>query len=525
MLGWMVYVLLVSALLAGAAYVGERASRARKAPTRWLWGLCISASLIAPTAISTLAVQLPDLSSRWGHGATSRMVPLRQITAGARAPSAWLIAGAGKMSATPGLDSLIIGAWTLTSLALMLAVAVHSVRLLSRKRHWEIARVSGAEVFVAEDVGPAVVGLLGPRIVVPRWLLAASPAEQDLVIAHEQSHLDANDAQVLAGAVLMICAMPWNVAMWWALRRLRHAIEIDCDARVLRRGHAVSSYGAALLMVGARQSSHFAVVAGMSESKSFLEQRIEAMISKRSKYAWASAAALACLGSVLVASAAEVSPPAVGAPEAGHKQIAVDPKILQQYVGAYKADSDAVFKVTLSGDQLNAKLATQPSFPIFPESETQFFYKVVDAQLTFVKNAQGQTTTVILHQNGLTIPMARISDAAATEISQRLLQKVKDQTATPGTQAALRHYIDGLISGHPDYATMSPQLAELTRQQLDRAHTMMVGLGPVKSFKFLGVNPNGGDVYDVQQAGGVTHWTIATDADGKIIGCGVTAGP
>jgi Zn-dependent protease with chaperone function len=482
MLGWMVYVLLVSALLAGAAYVGERASLARKAPIRWLWGLCISASLIAPTAISTLAVQLPDLSALFGHDATSRMVPLRQITAGARAPSAWLIASAGKVSAAPGLDRLIVGAWALTSLALILAVAVHSVRLLARKRHWEVARVSGAEVFVAEDIGPAVVGLLGPRIVVPRWLLAASAEEQALVIAHEQSHLEANDAQVLAAAVLTLCVMPWNLPMWWALRRLRRAIEIDCDARVLRRGHGVASYGAALIMVGARQSPHFAVVAGMSESKSFLEKRIETMISKRSKYAWASAAALACLGSVLVASAAEVAPPTPAAPEAGHKEIAVDAKILQQYVGAYKANSDAVLKVTLAGDQLSAKLATQPAFPIFPTSETEFFYKVVDAQLTFLRDAQGRTTSVVLHQNGLTIPMARISDAAAAQIGQRLEQKVKNQTPTPGVQAALSHYIDGLISGHPDYATMSPQLAESTRQQLERAHALMVQLGPVKSF-------------------------------------------
>jgi hypothetical protein len=525
MLGWMVYVLLVSALLAGAAYVGERASLARKAPTRWLWGLCISASLIAPTAISTLAVQLPDVSSLLGQGGTSHIVPLRQITAGARAPSAWLIASAGKVSAMPGLDSLIIGAWGLTSLALILAVVVHSVRLLSRKRRWEIARVSGAEVFVAEDIGPAVVGLLGPRIVVPRWLLGASAAEQALVIAHEQSHLEANDAQVLAAAVLMICLMPWNLPMWWALRRLRHAIEIDCDARVLRRGHAVGTYGAALIMVGARQSSHFAVVAGMSESKSFLEKRIETMISKRSKYAWASAAALACLGSVLVASAAEVSPPAPAATEAVHKQIAVDPQILQKYVGAYKFSDEAVLTVTRTGDQLSAKLASQPTFPIFPETETQFFYKVVDAQLTFVKDAQGKTTSVILHQNGQTIPMPLISDAAAAELSQRLEQRIKNEVATPGTQAALSHLIDGLISGHPDYTAMSPQMADVIRQQLERLHALLSQLGPVKSFQFLGVNPNGGDVYDVRQEGGVMHWTIAIDAEGKIISCFVTGGP
>ena len=42
----------------------------------------------------------------------------------------------------------------------------------------------------------------------------------------------------------------------------------------------------------------------------------------------------------------------------------------------------------------------QPKFPIYPESETKFFLKVVDAQLTFGKDAAGTVTDVTLHQNG-----------------------------------------------------------------------------------------------------------------------------
>jgi len=114
---------------------------------------------------------------------------------------------------------------------------------------------------------------------------------------------------LLAIAILLIVAMPWNLPLWWQLRRLRFAIEMDCDARVLKGGHDVSRYGEALIMVGERQSSRIAVVAAMSESKSFLEQRIRKMLWKQKKFAWVSGAALAGLGLVLAASAAEVSPP------------------------------------------------------------------------------------------------------------------------------------------------------------------------------------------------------------------------
>ena len=51
-------------------------------------------------------------------------------------------------------------------------------------------------------------------------------------------------------------------------------------------------------------------------------------------------------------------------------------------------------------ERLTAQLTGQPAFDIFPESETQFFLKVVDAQLSFVKDDKGQVTELILKQGG-----------------------------------------------------------------------------------------------------------------------------
>jgi len=511
MLAWMVYALVVSTLLAAAAYLGERSALLRKAPTRWLWGLSVTAGLILPLAMSSVAIELPRLAAVFGAPATPGPTPLRRIASGALAPADWLIITTGKIAAAPIIDEVLGWAWTLASAALILAVAVHSVRLLARKRGWETTRIAGAEVFVSQDVGPAVVGLWGPRIVVPRWLLDASPEEQALVIAHEQSHLEAGDAQVLAGAVLMVAAMPWNLPLWWCLRRLRNAIEVDCDARVLRRGHAVAPYGAALIMVGARQSSHFAVVAGMSESKSFLEQRIRTMLSKRKKYTLASAAGLACLGFVLAASAAQVSPPD---PAAGHQTIAVDPKVLAGYVGYYKLGAAGIYQVTLDGDQLSAKLSGQPAFPIYPQSPTMFFYKIVDAQLTFVPGAGGVAASVVLHQNGRDIAMPRIDQATAEALARQNEAKQHQRTPSPGTEAALRRLIDGALSGHQDYEHMSPALADAVRAKAPILEAAAQKMGPIQSVEFLGVDDYGDDVYNVRQQNGVTHWVIAVDANG-----------
>jgi hypothetical protein len=83
-----------------------------------------------------------------------------------------------------------------------------------------------------------------------------------------------------------------------------------------------------------------------------------------------------------------------------HKEIAVDPKLFDGYVGTYELVPNVVFKVTRVGDHLFAQLTGQQNFEIFAEGERDYFYKVVDAQITFVTDSQGKATELILHQNG-----------------------------------------------------------------------------------------------------------------------------
>jgi D-alanyl-D-alanine-carboxypeptidase/D-alanyl-D-alanine-endopeptidase len=82
------------------------------------------------------------------------------------------------------------------------------------------------------------------------------------------------------------------------------------------------------------------------------------------------------------------------------KEITVDAKVLARYVGTYQLTPDLKMAITLDGNQLSEKLGEQPSFPIFPESETLFFLKVVDAEIEFVQESSGKVTRLVLHQNG-----------------------------------------------------------------------------------------------------------------------------
>ncbi len=87
--------------------------------------------------------------------------------------------------------------------------------------------------------------------------------------------------------------------------------------------------------------------------------------------------------------------------------IKIDPKILDAYVGDYELAPTFVIAITKEKDRLMLQATAQPKFEVFPESETKFFLKVVDAQITFVKDDKGAVTQLILHQNGLDQPAKR----------------------------------------------------------------------------------------------------------------------
>lgn len=90
------------------------------------------------------------------------------------------------------------------------------------------------------------------------------------------------------------------------------------------------------------------------------------------------------------------------------KEIARDAATLGDYVGKYKFDFGAVLDVGLQNEHLEAQLTGQGAFPIFASGRDDFFYKVVDAQLHFERDA-GRVVAVVLHQNGRDLRAPRIS--------------------------------------------------------------------------------------------------------------------
>ncbi|QDU86860.1 D-alanyl-D-alanine-carboxypeptidase/endopeptidase AmpH precursor [Pirellulimonas nuda] len=90
------------------------------------------------------------------------------------------------------------------------------------------------------------------------------------------------------------------------------------------------------------------------------------------------------------------------------KRVVVAPETMERYVGKYQIQPGAVFTVAVEGDQLMVGLTGQQMLPVYPRSDTKWFYKVVDAELTFKVDRAGRCNTLELFQNGVRQTAKRI---------------------------------------------------------------------------------------------------------------------
>jgi hypothetical protein len=143
-------------------------------------------------------------------------------------------------------------------------------------------RLQGRRVLVSSRFGPAVVGIFRSRIIVPAWILSLEDTEQRLIVSHECEHQSARDPLLGFIGLAAVIVFPWNAPLWWQLGRLRVAIELDCDRRVIGRHRCDPfEYGSILLAVRARTTHQVHSALALVGRRSVLGQRIEAITSSR----------------------------------------------------------------------------------------------------------------------------------------------------------------------------------------------------------------------------------------------------
>lgn len=334
LLSWMLYAVVVGILLGAAAWLAERGLLAIGRPVRGVWALALAGAVILPSLT-------PWLAGPSGTMPSTDEVPVVQAFPDADRtdlestlipallrPLEWtsdlVQAAAGKLNQgtvlvtdfTLGLfpvqppDRLFGVLWGIGSALLLLLSGSLAFRLQSRLHRWPRVRLHGVTVRVAPGLGPAVAGAIRPSIVLPRWSLELPGPDLRTVLLHETEHLRARDTLLLGIAGILTLGFFWNPAVWWILGRLRAAVEVDCDRRVLGHGVSPAGYGSLLLDVSVRGRTPTLAIAALSEAPTLLERRLKQMRSDKLAHPRLAAGAASVTAVLLLAVACETEGPA-----------------------------------------------------------------------------------------------------------------------------------------------------------------------------------------------------------------------
>lgn len=302
---WMAYAILLGAAVSLVALAAERAAIAHRARVRFVWVGALAITALGPVIAYGAVVRSGIVVAPVAVEAGSMIAtpPVSSPTA-VRVPSA-----------LAALDGWLLIGWMTASIAVIAFFALAMAVLARRRREWRRATVDGHDVLVTPDLGPAVIGVRHMRVLLPAWALALEAELRVLMLTHESEHVRARDPLLLLGGTLLVALIPWNAAAWWQLRRLRLAVELDCDRRVLRDHPRVRRYATLLVAVGARRSWIRLPATALAESRSSLERRIDVMSTPRPRHPIVRTLAAVVVAGVVLAVACDAPRPGPVSPD------------------------------------------------------------------------------------------------------------------------------------------------------------------------------------------------------------------
>jgi TonB family protein len=297
---WMFFASAIAALLGAAALAASSALAAARRPTRSIWLAALLASIIWPLVALGFAL-FADV-----HGAAFQLLELTTSAAEPRVLAApcWI------SGAATAIDPLLIGVWALATLALLVQLARALLALKRQRASWRPFAIDGVGVRLSRDTGPAVIGVRSMDIVLPEWALTLEPRLLRMILRHEAEHRRCQDPRILFMTSVAVALLPWNPALWWCAHRLRLAMELDCDARVIASHADRDRYGLLLMLLSQYPQPRIArFAAALTNPTSNLERRIIAMRTTASKSTRTRVLAFSTLAALLIAVACSVDSP------------------------------------------------------------------------------------------------------------------------------------------------------------------------------------------------------------------------
>ena len=204
--------------------------------------------------------------------------------------------------------------------------------------------------------------------------------------------------------------------------------------------------------------------------------------------------------------------------------LSVSAGLLEAYEGDYELAENSILSITRDGSALFVQLTGFKRSVLQPRSGTAFLYKAQKVQITFTRDENGLTTMAVFRQNGHDFEAPRVDAAVAQQINGAVKEKIDSQKATQGGDTVLSQLLEELRVGNPDYSKLSPLGSELLRRNLVVTQATVSGWGPLQSVRFIRVDRQGWDVYQVQHEHHSSEWRIAITPTGLVGGLLETRG-
>lgn len=327
---WMLYATAIAALLSAAALLVEWVVRVAGGAARWVWGVAMAVSLGLPVVLGKLAA---------GAGAAPTQVPLPvgpTVETPLPADGLWAIVP----DVLSAAESLAAPLWVVATAAVLVLLVGGVLELQRRARHWPRVRLPQGDALLSDTFGPALIAGIPSQVVLPRWALRLGRRSLKMIMIHEEEHRRTGDVPLLMAGAVFVAFLPWNPFLWFQLRRLRAAVELDCDRRVLRRGVPPVPYARLLLELGTRPRERMLPWVALAANPSLLERRLTMIVRGTKRVSRWAAAGATFLAATLVFLACDTD-----APPLKPEETAADAKA--QYMA-----QEAETSVALSGGPL-----------------------------------------------------------------------------------------------------------------------------------------------------------------------------
>ena len=205
--------------------------------------------LVAPLSILALLVPARTITAPLEPARPARAIVRTPAEAASSVVTSMRASGASSMPLAGRLPEAALALWILVALGALAVQAERQRRFVRSLGRLSATDETGLVWSDRPGVGPAVIGAVAPRVVLPAdFAERFSPEEQTLILAHEKNHLAAGDAQINAIITGLRCLFWFNPLVHVGAAFARIDQEIACDAAVLARHPKTRrAYGEAML--------------------------------------------------------------------------------------------------------------------------------------------------------------------------------------------------------------------------------------------------------------------------------------